>query len=288
MSSSRTFRSTLFAAALIAALPSALRAQDWVPVTDGKSGDGLFKYNGGTVNYGTDGVIKTSGSNAYLRTVKEYTHFRTKIDWNNSGGNTGFLFHIGNDAIWPLGLECQMMSGDVGSLWTTGCKFNSRGSGDTFNPTGNPINGYGTTGTNRNHFIRSQDPGAANNAWSTWEMYVKGDSLEITCNTKLVMRVWKISINNGTPLVKGKIGLQIEGATVQWRNWVIQDLSETTTLAPLARREIAPENRLFVGRTGPGRSLSALVGVPEGSGTRVADLNGRGGRNLKILPVPAK
>lgn len=279
-----TYQTLALAVAFLSVAGSAPRAQDWVPVTDGKSEVGLFKQGGGTVAYGTDGVIKTSGNNSYLRTTKEFTHFRSKIEWNNAGGNTGFLFHIGEDRVWPLGLECQMMSGDVGSLWTTGCKFNSTGSGNTFNPTGNAITGYGTTGTGRNQFVRSQDPGAPNNAWNTWEVYVKGDSLEITCNTKLVMRAWRISINNGTPLVKGKIGLQIEGAAVQWRNWVVQDLSAATGLAPL-RKELVPESRLFVARSGPGRSVSAMVGFPEASGSRLADLNGR---SLRILPVTAE
>jgi hypothetical protein len=277
-------RPLAFAAAVLA-LATSPRAQDWVPVTDGKSAEGLTKFSAGTVTYGADGIIRTSGGNGYVRTQKEYTHFRTRIEWNNTGGgNTGFLFHIGEDRVWPLGLECQMMSGDVGSLWTTGCKFNSTGSGNTFNPTGNAITGYGTTGTGRNQFVRSQDPGAAVGSWSTWEMYVKGDSLEITCNNKLVMRVWRISINNGTPLVKGKIGLQIEGASVQWRNWVIQDYSQSTGLAPM-RKEIAPEQRLFVVRSGLGRSASAMVGLPDAAGSRLLDLNGR---SLRILPVTAE
>lgn len=277
-------------AGLMAAGPA--RAQNWVPVTDGTSGAGLTKFGNGTVEYGAGtGIIKVSGGNGYLRTNSEYNHYRTRIEWNNNGGgNSGFLFHVLQDAIWPLGLECQMHSDDVGSLWTTGCKFNSTGSGSTFNPGGNPITGFGTTGTNRNHFIRSQNPGAAVGTWNTWEMYVNGDSLEIKCNDKLVMRAWRITINDGTPLVRGRIGLQIEGATVQWRNWMIQDLNQPTRIAMPARgpSESTGRPRLFMDPAGSGLSMTASAGIPDVQGSvpsRFADLNGR---LLRILPVTYK
>jgi hypothetical protein len=220
-------RNILPLAACVAAFAvPAAKAQEWAKVTDGKSGAGLYLHASGKVEYSDSGVFKTSGNGGYLATIKEYSHYRTRIEWNNNtGGNTGFLYHVNIDRVWPIGLECQMASNDVGSLWTTGARFDSRGSGDTFSETGGPITGFGTTGTSRKRFIRSQDPGASDGQWNTWEMYVKGDSLEIKANGKLVMRIGKLTIKNGTPLVRGKIGLQIEGATVQWRNWEIQDLA---------------------------------------------------------------
>lgn len=262
-------------------------AQEWVPVTDGKSAAGLTKYGAtGNVEYSATGVIKTTGSNAYLATNKEYTHFRTRIEWNNpNGGNTGFLFHVVQDRIWPLGLECQMHSDDVGSLWTTGAKFDSRGvrSGNdwAYSEAANAtaLEQHGTTGTGRNHFIRSQNPGVAINTWNQWEMYVKGDSLEIKVNGKVVMRVWKLTIDNGKPLTKGRIGLQIEGATVNWRNWEIQDLASTAVLSmPGNALERPRGERLRIG------SAVSILDIRPGA-SRLADLNGR---TLSLIPVDAR
>lgn len=278
--------------ALAAALAmGAARAQDgWVPVTDGKSAAGLYKSGSGDVKYSDAGVITVSGGSGYLATNKEYTHFRTRIEWNNNnGGNSGFLYHIVKDAIWPLGLECQMASGDVGSLWTTGAKFNSTGvkSGNdmAYSETGTALIQHGTTGTGRNHFIRSQNPDAPVGQWNTWEMYVNGDSLEIKANNKVTMRIWKLTINNGTPLVKGKMGLQIEGATVQWRNWAIQDLSLPTRIAVPERSLLAKgrEARLRIGSPGEGLSMAVSAAVPGSGLGRLADLNGR---ELRILSLP--
>lgn len=287
----RTFRS-LPAFALSLALAGAVSAQEWVPVTDGKSAAGLYKHGGGTVVYDPAGIIKVTGGNGYLATNKEYTHFRTRIEWNNTaGGNTGFLYHILTDAVWPLGLECQMASNDVGSLWTTGAKFNSTavksGNDYAYSETGSLLTQHGTAGTARNHFIRSQDPVAPVNQWNTWEMFVKGDSLEIKANNKVVMRIGKLTINNGTPLVKGKIGLQIEGAAVQWRNWVIQDLAQTTGL-PGGKNllESDREGRLRIG-PGPGMAMAFSVGLPSEAATgageagRAFAIDGR----LKAIPL---
>lgn len=286
----KTFPFPALALAAAIAMGPARAQVGWVPVTDGKSAAGLYKSGSGEVKYSDAGVITVSGGNGYLATNKEYTHFRTRIEWNNNnGGNSGFLYHIVNNAIWPLGLECQMHSDDVGSLWTTGAKFNSTGvkSGNdmAYSETGTALIQHGTTGTGRNHFIRSQNPGAPVGQWNTWEMYVKGDSLEIKANNKVTMRIWKLTINNGTPLVKGKIGLQIEGATVQWRNWEIQDLSLPSRIAVpepglLAKGRNA---RLRIGSLGEGLPMSASAALPGSGLGRLADLNGR---QLRILPQP--
>jgi hypothetical protein len=259
------------------------QAQEWTDVFNGTDLTGLKIFGDGNAK-AVNGIIQVSGGNGYLATVKEYTHFRTRVEWNNSGGNSGMLYHIQKDRVWPLGLECQMASGDVGSLWTTGCKFNSEGVGGTYKEGGAALTGVGTTGTSRSHFVKSSNQDKGNNKWQVWEMYVKGDSLEIKVNDVVVMRIWKLTINNGVPLDKGRLGLQIEGADVQWRNWKIQDLSGTTTLAPKPLRDQSPRRtllfdaasgRLTLEREG-GRALWA-------KGGRAFDGNGR---FLRLLPVP--
>lgn len=248
-----------FIAACVLSCAVLAGAQEWTDVTSGADLPGVKLYGSGSAQF-ANGIIQVSGGSGYLATIKEYTHFRTRVEWNNSGGNSGMLFHIQKDRVWPLGLECQMASGDVGSLWTTGCKFNSEGGGSTYKEGGAPITGFGTTGTSRNHFVKSSNQDKGDNKWQTWEMYVKDDSLEIKVNEVVVMRVWKITINNGAPLNKGRFGLQIEGADVQWRNWKVQDLSGATNLAPAPRRAVDPAKRSLHFDPASGRLVFADAG----------------------------
>jgi hypothetical protein len=263
----------------------------WVDLSNGTDMTGLYKQGSATVTF-NGGIISVTGSDSYLGTNKEYTHYRVKYEWNNSGSgskNSGFLFHIGQDRIWPLGLECQTMSSDVGSLWTTGCKFtstgtkSSSGTGGTFSETGPVINDVGTTGTSRSNFVRTStggNPYLGDNVWNTFEMLVKNDSIEIKVNDKLTMRAWKITVSNGTPLVKGKVGLQIEGAAVQFRKWQIMDLAGTTSIAPMRDgRNISFVDRsgyrLFIDPVVRGNALIAPVMAGKPAGTGLLDINGR-------------
>jgi hypothetical protein len=129
---------------LIVATVPAFSQGTWVNVWNGRDSTGLYKAGTGTFTFVGDSIIRLSNgsgsNNSYFATKAEYTHYRVRFDWKNPGGNTGFLFHILQDrfgsGIWPLGLECQTHSGnDPGSLWTTGCRFNSRG---IKNPNGSP------------------------------------------------------------------------------------------------------------------------------------------------------
>jgi hypothetical protein len=234
----------------LALLSAPGRAQEgpWVDVFNGTDLTGLKKHGSGTTKV-VDGMIEVSGGNGYLHTEKDYSHYRVKVEWKNvGGGNSGFLFHVDLNrhacGPWPSGLECQMMRGDVGSLYTTDCKASSRGSGGTYSETGPLINSFGQSGCGRTHFVRSSNREKVGD-WNQWEMFVKNDSMEIKVNGTVVMRTWKLIVGSNTPLTKGKMGLQIEGSTVQWRNWQVMDLTlPSVTLQPRnpqSLRRRAPE-----------------------------------------------
>ena len=218
---------------------TAASAQDgtWTDLFNGKDLTGLKKHGNGTATV-VGGVIEADGGNGYLYTEKEFTHYRARVEWKNiGGGNCGYLHHIDLTkhacGAWPSGPELQMMQGDVGSIWTTDCKFNSTGAGDRFGATGT-VTGFGQYGCGRNHFIRAENKEKTGD-WNTWEIFVKGDSLEIKVNGTAVMRLSKLTSGGGVAMVKGAMGLQIEGAKVQWRNWQVMDLTITTGLAPRNR-----------------------------------------------------
>lgn len=247
----------------------------WVDVFNGTDLTGLKKNGSGTTKI-VDKMIEVSGGNGYLHTEKDYSHYRVKVEWKNvGGGNSGFLFHVDparqNCGPWPSGLECQMMRGDVGSLYTTDCKASSRGSGGTYNETGPAINSFGQSGCGRTHFVRSSNKEKVGD-WNLWEMLVKNDSMEIQVNGTVVMRTWKLTVGNNVPQVKGKMGLQIEGSTVQWRNWQVMDLT-------LPSVTIKPRQARLRPRADPKVAGAVIMTVLVPSGDPV-DLAGR------RMPVP--
>ncbi len=208
----------------------------WTDVFNGKDLTGLAKHGNGTITVAAGAIIDVDGGNGYLYTEKDYGHYRARVEWKNiGGGNSGYLHHIDlskqSCGAWPSGPELQMMQGDVGSIWTTDCKFNSNGAGTNFSETGAALTGVGQYGCGRTHFVRKDNKEKVGE-WNTWEIYVDGDSLEIKVNGSAVMHISKLSMGGNLPMTKGKMGLQIEGSHVQWRNWQVMDLSVSTGIAP--------------------------------------------------------
>ncbi|GEM_PF-4892279 len=230
----RPFVSWLF---LVAFYASSISAQEstWVKVFNGTDLTGLKKHGNGTVTT-TGGLIEVNKGDGYLYTEKEYTHYRARVEWMNIGkGNTGFLYHINEPkqtCTWPAGLELQMARGDVGSIWTTDCKFNSTETTvNQFDSAGRAVTGMGIFGCQgRKHFLRSVNK-EITEQWNMWEIFVKGDSLEIKVNGSVVMRTSKLRTTGDVPMVKGSMGLQIEGSQVQWKNWEVMDLTIPVTIS---------------------------------------------------------
>ena len=54
----------------------------------------------------------------YIKTKESYSDYQLFVDWRwvEDPGNSGVLIHIIEDGIWPLCLECQLMSGKAGDL----------------------------------------------------------------------------------------------------------------------------------------------------------------------------
>jgi Domain of Unknown Function (DUF1080) len=269
--------------ALMAFAPALVHAQDgvWTNVFNGKDLTGLKQHGKGTVKV-TDGLIDVEGGNGYLYTEKDYAHYRVKVEWKNlGGGNSGFLYHVDIDkhacGDWPSGPELQMAQNDVGSIWTTDCKFNSTGAGGKYAEDGAAVTGFGGYGCGRQHFIRPVNKETVG-AWNTWELYVKGDSMETTVNGTVVMRISKLSMGGSVPMVKGKMGLQIEGSHVQWRNWQVMDFN--IPAVTIAKRKGNGEVSLRASRSAGGKILLGL-------GTDYFDMEGREiGKGLPISALP--
>lgn len=157
----------------------------------------------------TDGVLRLVGKPfGYLRTEKTFTNYHLHVEWHwpadaNPKSNSGVFVHVhGADAIWPPGIECQLASGNAGQLIGT----------DVAMP-GVPVS---------NNKPRAAKLAASSEKpfgeWNTYEIYCRGDTVEVTVNGVKQNHVEKISVTAGA------IGLQMEGYPVEFRNVWLEPL----------------------------------------------------------------
>lgn len=149
-----------------------------------------------------DGEICCSGKPvSFLRTKQEYSDFKLTLEWRwlQKPGNSGVLLRMGGEEkVWPLCVEAQLMHARAGDLIGMGCDFN-----ENVAKKGGPIN-Y----TPRKNDSNEKEPGG----WNTYEIVCKGDTMELTVNGQLQNKATGVSIR------KGYIGLQSEGVPIMFRN----------------------------------------------------------------------
>lgn len=275
----------VFSVCLFSVLP--LRAQDgvWTDVFNGKDLTGLKKSGSGTVTVNAaEKLIEVSGANGYLYTESEYTHYRARVEWKNiGGGNTGYLHHVDLSKVncsWPAGPELQMYQGHAGEIWTTDCKFNSVGNNLQYNPAGGKLTGIGSFGCGARTNFRGTKAVEKTGDWNAWEIFVKGDSLEVKVNGAVVMSISKLTTTGDVPMIKGRMALQIEGSRVQWRNWQVMDLGTPTGIVPLSRNH--DQVRILVKEAAPGFGFTR-EGLPGKNQVEVFSATGR----KAVITIPA-
>ena len=149
-----------------------------------------------------DGVISCTGKpTGFLRTAKEYGDYKLVLEWKwvDKPGNSGVLLHMnGEEKIWPLCMEAQLMNGRAGDFIGMGCDFNEnkteKGSFIRYTPRMNDSNEKESGG------------------WNKYEIVCKGDTIEASVNGQLQNKA------TGVALQKGYIGLQSEGVPIMFRN----------------------------------------------------------------------
>ena len=149
-----------------------------------------------------DGTIWCTGNpTGFLRTKEEYSDFKLILEWRwpEKPGNSGVLLRMsGEEKIWPLCMEAQLMHNRAGDFVGMGCSFNENKA-----KKGGPIS-Y----TPRMNDSSEKELGG----WNTYEIVCKGDTIEVTVNGQLQNRATGVSIR------KGYIGLQSEGVPIMLRN----------------------------------------------------------------------
>jgi len=155
-----------------------------------------------------DGAIWCTGNpTGFLRTKQEYSDYKLVLEWRwpEKPGNSGVLLHMsGEEKIWPLCMEAQLMHKRAGDFVGMGCNFNENKA-----KKGGPIS-Y----TPRMNDSSEKEPGG----WNTYEITCKDDTIEATINGQLQNKATGVSIH------KGFIGFQSEGVPIMFRNFKLTPL----------------------------------------------------------------
>ena len=95
----------------------------WIPVLKMPDGQAR-KYRAGEAGkqstfFLQNGSLKTTGEpNGYLRTEDVYDNyvFHMEVRFSQEG-NSGVIIHVQKDAVWPLGIECQLYQAHMGRIF---------------------------------------------------------------------------------------------------------------------------------------------------------------------------
>jgi|BioPla2DNA2_1021312.scaffolds.fasta_scaffold17704_2 hypothetical protein len=205
------------AAVLALAVFSSCKQDKTVPLFNGKDLAGWVVFtnpaDSTTDAAGTftvkDGVLAVRGQPyGYIRTEKQYKDYRVSLEFRwagEKGSNSGFFQRVhGEDKIWPVGLECQLGSGNVGDLIGLG--------GYPFEEAVQQLGRF-----QMKPRITDTDPEKPVGEWNQIEVECLGPYVKYTVNGILANEA-------AVADVSGFIALQSEGGPVEFRNIRIQEL----------------------------------------------------------------
>ncbi len=150
-----------------------------------------------------DGVLHCKGKPVgYLRTREKYTNFILKLEWrwpnDSKPGNSGVLLRIvGEDKVWPKSIEAQLMNHNAGDFFTIG--------GFQFKTDPERFKGRRTA---KMHPTNEKEQGE----WNEYVIEVDGGDVTLTVNGLVQNKATDAEV------VPGYIGLQSEGAPIEFRN----------------------------------------------------------------------
>jgi hypothetical protein len=184
------------------------------PQPDGKSGDPSATWTF------ADGVVKCTGKpNGYLATEKTYSDYVLRLkyrftDTEARTPNSGVLVHItGEDRYWPLCLEAQMKDGTAGDIYLNA---DAKGTLPTLSL---PAGQFDTADANKRHYFRidrERKVEKPRGEWNEYEITCKGGDVTLTLNGHVVNAATNCSLTGG------RIGLQSEGAAVEFKDVTIK------------------------------------------------------------------
>lgn len=198
---------------------------------------------------GNEMVIRISGeTTGGIATKKEYKNYHFQLQfkwgaltWGSKKGkkkDSGLLYHsVGrngaDNGAWMRSQEFQVEETNTGDYW--GCAgatadIPAQKSNDStyiYNPASTLYSFRADNQTGR-HCIKAGDAEKPTGEWNTLDLYCHGDTAIHVVNGKTLMILYhcaQVDAGKLTPLTKGKIQLQSEGAEVFYRNIRIRPIT---------------------------------------------------------------
>ncbi len=188
-------------------MPAKSQDKDTITLFNGNDFEGWHMYLKDAWKVRDGAIWCTGNPTGFIRTKKEYSDFKLVFEWRwpEKPGNSGVLLHMsGEEKIWPLCMEAQLMHKLAGDLVGMGCDFNENKA-----KKGGPIS-YAPHMNDSNE----KKPGG----WNTYEIICNGDTIELKVNGQLQNKATGVSIR------KGFIGFQSEGVPIMFRNFKLTPL----------------------------------------------------------------
>ncbi len=195
--------------------PNASKSK-WVALFNGENLDGWITFpgqpsDGAKVWMIRDGVLICEGSPVgYIRTTKDFTNFELELEWRFDpklgAGNSGVLLRlVGPDQVWPKSIEAQLESRSAGDIWNIG-EF--------------PMKAEPTRTDGRRTAKANPTNEKPLGEWNKYAILLDHGRLELRVNGELQ------NVAQDCEVVAGKLGLQSEGAHIEFRNIRIRTLPE--------------------------------------------------------------
>jgi hypothetical protein len=132
--------------------------------------------------------------------------------------DAGLLFYVRKpEQVWPPCVECQIQETDSGDIWSIYSMVSVRlDESKSFDPNAEPQTLGQTqdfTGINRRDADAGEVPG-----WNKIRVELRDGAGKYFLNGKLVNAFEKAFEKDGSPLTKGRIAIQAEGAELTYRN----------------------------------------------------------------------
>lgn len=157
----------------------------------------------------SDGLIRlASKTSGYLVTEKTFSNYHLHVEWRwpkaaAANANSGVLVHLhGPDTVWPLCFECQLKTGNAGQIVGMGLDI--------------PAAPLDNKRKRAPKFAASSEKPLG--AWNTYEIYARGDTIEVFINGTRQNFVEKL------PVSADGIALQLEGFPIDFRNVWLEKL----------------------------------------------------------------
>ncbi len=195
-------------------------------------------------------ALRISGSNfGGISTKKEFENFHLRLEFKwgelkwaprkNKIRDSGILYfavgpHGADYGFWMRSQEFQIEEGDCGDYWgVAGGVFDIRSSKNADDQFVYDENGeirtFSGTSENGRRCIKNPDAEHKSGEWNTIDLYCfNGTSVHVVNGVVNMILTNSRQLDNGveTPLTKGKIQIQSEGAEVYYRNIKIRSIDK--------------------------------------------------------------